>query len=294
MNLFPASYILFVSVFLLGSASKTNADYREWTNQQGSTIEAMLLEQSAHSIKISKSDGSTFNYPTKNLSLTDQEYLKSVERFYDEAKQDIARNKSVKILPGFPIEYANSQGHRYYVFLVTNSVPLKQSDDPFAVPIQPSTQTKDSKKEINLSRSGIIAYYRIGLGDFSDAERLVAELPKLDIEKIFNAAELWSPSEKNLAYSFDMTTERGYEGGFVITFSENRMNLEPESEWQKVSEKKFSKYIGKDPIVLKTNISEVTWADDSTLNISKDYYLQYSNKGSERKIKRKLNLELSL
>lgn len=293
MNSPLTSYILFVSVFLLGSASKTNANYREWTNQQRSTIKAVLLEQSSHSIKIRKPDGSTFNYPTENLSSADQEYLNSVSQFYNQAKQDIAKNEAIKILPGFPVEYTNNQGHRYYVFLVTNSVPLKQSD-PFVAHAQPSTQTKGSKQNINLSRSGIIAYYRSSLEDFSNAERLVAELPIFDIEKIFNAAELWSPSEKNLAFYFDTTTEGRFEGGFVITFSENKMNLVPNSEWQKVFENKFSNYIDKEHMVLKTNIDEVTWTDDSTLKISKDYHVRYFDKGSEKKTKRRLDLELSL
>ncbi len=287
------SYILLASALLFGSASKTNASYREWTNQQGSTIEAMLLEQSAHSIKIRKPDGSTFNYPTENLSKADQEYLKSVEQFYDEAKQDVASNKDVKTLPGFPIEYTNNQGHRYFVFLVTNSVLPKQTD-PFAASNRPRTQTKGSEQEINLVGSGIIAYYRSGLEDFDNAERLIAELPVFDIDRIFNVAELWSPSGKKLAYYFDMTTEEGFEGGFVITFSENQMNLEPDSEWQKVIAKKFSKYTGNGLIVLKTIIDEVTWRDDSTLIISKHHHVRYYHNGSEKETKRRLELELRL
>lgn len=288
MNLPPTSYIL-VAAFFLSSVFEAKANYREWRNQQGTTIEAMLLEQSANSIKIRKPDGSTFNIPAKNLSTADQEYLKRVGQFYDEAKQDIAQNKNIKTLPGFPIEYTSKQGHRYYVFLVTNSRP-QNNPDPFATPDQIN---KNSKQEIKLLTPGVIAYYRSNLVEFSDAERLVTELQMVDLVKAFDTTGLWSQSEKNLAFHSNMTLEGGIESSFVVTFTEDKATLESDSEWAKIVEKKFANYIDKDPFILGTKIRKVTWKDDGTLEISKNYRLGYVNNGSKKETKRTLELELN-
>ena len=81
MNKLPT--LILLSLFLFFIQTEAIEDFRKWTNNDGSSIEAKFIKFKGDKIEIRRKDGFTFTLEPKTLSEVDQNYLEQLIKHRD-------------------------------------------------------------------------------------------------------------------------------------------------------------------------------------------------------------------
>ena len=272
------------TVILLICLTNTWAKERTWTNTQGQTIAAQLIDITHDKIEIKKADGKQFFYAIADLSEADHQYLNKVNQLMANIKEDIDKDFTISTPP--MVVKGNQGKHLILILSQVDPINIAQSTDPFS----PVPTSKQSKATIKDGGSGIFltVYSQQYLDSFdntlkqqSKAQSYHCKTIKLNEEGI-----TWGPDKDKFAISYTSTTDESiyFSDVIVINNVNSKITIEtvPSEHWQKLYDKEFSKYIGMSSEIGSTTVKSIKWIDSENLKYTKKVILKYMDDGKKK------------